>query len=144
MKNLVKKLFAGTKLFKPINKSDKRIAQSYPILSTRPTFDNDEAESNFNGRLLTWEITGKQTYHLQENIKIIVDFLNNKWKVSRENEIIDSSVHRGNFSLWTKSVKFTFDLKKGKYDKDFFLESVEEMIRVSSSQIIGNLPCADS
>ena len=92
MKNLVKKLFAGTKLFKPINKSDKRIAQSYPILSTRPTFDNDEAESNFNGRLLTWEITGKQTYHLQENIKIIVDFLNNSKEKYELFQVLDEEL----------------------------------------------------
>jgi predicted HNH restriction endonuclease len=118
-----------------------RISENHPVSRVRPLYDG-KAESNYYGRLLTWKVTGKSTYHLQKNIQMIVDFLNDEWKLSRENVIIGSSVHNKKggfcFSIWTKDWKLTFDLKRGEIEKDFFLQEVEKITNKFSEEKVQN------
>ncbi|MDQ3748775.1 MAG: hypothetical protein M3367_07165 [Acidobacteriota bacterium] len=128
MNIFVEKKTAVGKPFKPQRHiPEGRTKEKYPIVSDPPKFENDEAAANYYGRLLAWEVSRKRTKHLQENIQMIVDFLNEEWKLVGENKIIGNTVHHSNFSLWTENHKLTFDLKKGKIEKNFFLENVKEV-----------------
>jgi len=129
------------KPFKPRrDKITPRTEKEFPVLRIRPMQDFKEASSTYYGRLLTWEITGKQTKHLQKNLQIIVDFLNEEWELDGENEIIGNSAEHANFRLWTSNCKLIFDLKKGKYDRDFFLENVKGIIGKSITENSVALP----
>lgn len=100
----------------------------------------DKGDSDFYGRKLTFQIIHKNTKNLQENIQMLVDFLNEEWNLTGENQIIGNSVGNGkesyNIRLWTKTTRLIFDLieAKGKYDKDFFLEEVRKIVSLENKE----------
>jgi len=133
MNNYVKKEASKSKPFRPRRHEPKGHTESkqniYKFL-WHP--DAKEADSVSNGRRITFQVINQCAEYLQGNIQMLVDFLNEEWELNgRENEIIGNSVYNDsgsfNFSLWTRKWKLTFDLMRGRIEKDFFLENVKEI-----------------
>jgi len=86
--------------------------------------------------LLAWNVAGKHTHDLQFNIQYIVDALNEMYSSVDSHEIIGSSLHHSNMSIWTSTDKYTFDLKNGEIPKDEFIAAISELVRAGN--VIGD------
>lgn len=117
----------------------ERTLKNYAFLKAKPD-SSVEHNSSYYGRLLAWEITGKQTEHLQENIQLIRDFLNDKWQLTEEKALIGHTCKLGEIRIWTPYEKIMFDLspiRKGKknpvflfrngFDKNLVLDKLKEI-----------------
>lgn len=115
--------------------SERTTAGITPLFEPPDHENNGRADANYVGQLLSWQIAGKYTYDLQFNIQYIVDALNNTFSSVSAKEIIGSSLHHSNMSLWTADKKFTFDLKLGVINKLEFMRRIKEL--VESGEVIG-------
>jgi hypothetical protein len=90
-----------------------RTKDEYPIINTTPTSDRPihKWKSSDYVREITFQITGKHTFHAQENLEILRECLNEK--IIDENKILKRSTwYLGKGSFESYEGKFTFDFQK--------------------------------
>lgn len=100
-----------------------------PIFTAPNPQNNYRADANLVGQLLAWNVAGKHTHDLQFNIQYIVDALNEAFSSVAAQEIIGSSLHHSNMSIWTATDKYTFDLKNGEIPKEEFMAAISELVQ---------------
>lgn len=109
----------------------QRTKEEYPILDSVPTSDRPTAKwtSSDNVREITFQITGKHTFHAQENLEILREFINNS--IRDENKILRRSAMRlGSGIFENYEGVFSFDFQsKSNPTKDSFLEELDIFLK---------------
>lgn len=109
-----------------------RTQKEYPILNSKPTFKRPLAKwtsSDFI-TLITYDITGLHTFHAQENIVILREFLN-EFIITRESKFLEESNMRlGVAYFYTRrGESFTYDFqKKHNPSKEDFLKVLNKFL----------------
>lgn len=103
----------------------ERTKKEYPILDSKPIFDRPKHKwtSSDYAREITFQTTGKHTFHAQENLEILREFLNNS--VNDKNKILKKSTWRlgvGNFYSFEGRFSYDFQKKNNPTKEEFLKE----------------------
>lgn len=120
------------KIAEKFNKTE-RTKEEHPILNSQPEFKKklkDWKASEYT-RKITFEITGLHTYHAQENLVILKEYIN-EFIIDKGNKIIDEttmSLGVGNFYTRNRQSGFSYSFKKeDNPTKESFLKKLNDFL----------------
>lgn len=109
-----------------------RTEKEYPILDSKPIFERPSTKWSSSDliRQITYEITGLHTFHAQENIVILREFLNEFIITNNRKFLEESNIRLGVAYFYTrKGESFTYDFqKKNNPSKEDFLKALDRFL----------------